>query len=677
MPYIPTDTDCSELNLGMCGGKMTPTMLDNCDSMYFDGVDNVTINQGAGIDLADGVTAYDSTGAEIPFEYEPTEIDKCSVGEHEVIYKAIGADERLLPSMCGENFLSMACSGIGTLIAKRLVTIEQADPPTINGIGAVTLSVDEPFDPMNGVTGVDDNGNPVDVTYSGKLADSAEGDIASFETDLTDPLKSLQVFLDPIQDLHGYDAPWVGGAGKNKCDPSRFNRTNNGITFAPTSAQKISITGTATGNAYSGSNATDYASTWVKLKAGTYTVSTNGIASTQRLCIGGYDVNNNPITTYNTAFGDITKTFTVSVDFGIWYWLFVPNGETVNETVSIQIEQGSTATDWTPYENLCPISGHDEVGVSVVGKNLWSFDSSYTSESAGSFIPVSDSRAYYLKAGTYTLSFYANIPTMDTIQLRFWDKNQNPTVVTVYFANTGTGTKSQTFTLTEDAYYVRNAYANTAIDISNFQIELGSTATEYEPYNGQSYNTQLGQTVYGGTLDVVSGVLTVDRATVNLGTMSWNYYSAGSTSDKAIFYSPLAGAVGKPNSNVANCMAEKYKTDSVNGVLSNVGGIGISNNSNPPNVWVSTSSQSDTPSGQLCYELATPQTYQLTPQQVQTLIGQDNVWSEDGEVSVVFAKSIPESGEYSYPLDGVYEIEYTAVDECGNEASVTREIRVA
>ena len=35
---------------------------------------------------------------------------------------------------------------------------------------------------------------------------------------------------------------------------------------------------------------------------------------------------------------------------------------------------------------------------------------------------------------------------------------------------------------------------------------------------------------------------------------------------------------------------------------------------------------------QVVYPLATPQTYQLTPQQIQTLVGTNNVWSEDGAI---------------------------------------------
>ena len=43
---------------------------------------------------------------------------------------------------------------------------------------------------------------------------------------------------------------------------------------------------------------------------------------------------------------------------------------------------------------------------------------------------------------------------------------------------------------------------------------------------------------------------------------------------------------------------------------------------------------------QLCYELATPQTYQLTPQQIQTLYGDNNVWADSGDVSITYKADI-------------------------------------
>ena len=38
---------------------------------------------------------------------------------------------------------------------------------------------------------------------------------------------------------------------------------------------------------------------------------------------------------------------------------------------------------------------------------------------------------------------------------------------------------------------------------------------------------------------------------------------------------------------------------------------------------------------QLCYELATPQTYQLTPTEVAMLLGENNLWSDAGDMKVL------------------------------------------
>lgn len=39
---------------------------------------------------------------------------------------------------------------------------------------------------------------------------------------------------------------------------------------------------------------------------------------------------------------------------------------------------------------------------------------------------------------------------------------------------------------------------------------------------------------------------------------------------------------------------------------------------------------------QIVYELATPQTYQLTPTQIDSLLGRNNVWADSGDVTVEY-----------------------------------------
>ena len=47
------------------------------------------------------------------------------------------------------------------------------------------------------------------------ILNSASGSIASFTDGSALPVESLSVSIEPVQDLHGYDAPWPAGGGKN------------------------------------------------------------------------------------------------------------------------------------------------------------------------------------------------------------------------------------------------------------------------------------------------------------------------------------------------------------------------------------------------------------------------------------------------------------------------------
>lgn len=683
--YIPTDTDCSELIPGMCGGKMEPTMLDNCDSMHFEGVENVDINQGVGIDLADGVKAYDSTGLEIPFEYEPTEIDKCSVGEHEVIYKAISADERLLPSICGDNFLSMACSGIGTLIAKRLVTIEQADPPTINGIDAATLSVDEPFDPMNGVTGVDDNGNPVDVTYSGKLADSAEGDIASFETDLTDPLRSLKVSLDPIQDLHGYDSPWVGGAGANKI-PYPYSNTPvpSGVTVTDNGDGTLTVNGTAPSTTYYymfGNSNTEVPS-WVKPNT---QYCAGNIPSVTDFYVQFILYGKNGATTIVTE----TTAKTTPADFTNYRCAIVVRivaGTYNNVLIKPLLFEGvSLPNSWTSWENICPIYGHDSVGANVSGVNVWDEEwrNGYYDATTGIFAPYNSQIANTNPISVKPNTSYAIVPRGTTIRFVYLDANKD--VISVSNA-------SNSITTPSNCYYINfnmfTAYGGTyKNDIS---INYPSTDTAYHAYEGDTYTANLSQTVYGGWVDLVKGAADSKdtHALVTYdGTENWGKDSDISSGAIHRFYL-RNDDIKKYTDYSDKLLCNKCLATNNYSYAPSIGDFAVtaySITSNNDNYVYILSKTIDTVEGikawlaeeplQLWYPKATPTGINIQGQTITTLYGRNNVWSEQGDVYVEFWKSIPQ-GEFSYPLDGVYTIDYHAEDECGNVNDSTRAIIV-
>lgn len=159
------------------------------------------------------------------------------------------------------------------------------------------------------------------------------------------------------------------------------------------------------------------------------------------------------------------------------------------------------------------------------------------------------------------------------------------------------------------------------------------TDATFEPYQGASWTTSLGRTVYGGTLDVVSGELIVNTAyrTFN-GSENWEKINQGLR---------LAGGFGGKaysTKDVSNMLtyATSDPTLYPNSYKFTVGGfinIGV------PYTVAEWKSLLATTNLQVVYELATPQTYQLTPQQIDLLLGTNHLWS-DGEISVVWHKDL-------------------------------------
>lgn len=206
MPYIPTDTVCNELTPNLCGGKMTPTMINVCKSAHFVGINDVTINQGEDFDPTTGVKAYDDDGTELSYSVDPTNIETCDVGEHILTYKTSGKRQlNEITLTCVNDILTLSPPCIeGEVTEQRVVTIKRSAPPTINGITPVEIETRINFDPMQGVSGVDDNDNPVAVSYSGKYMAVNSGDVISFEAESVSPIPYLLSEINPIQDLsHG------------------------------------------------------------------------------------------------------------------------------------------------------------------------------------------------------------------------------------------------------------------------------------------------------------------------------------------------------------------------------------------------------------------------------------------------------------------------------------------
>lgn len=327
------------------------------------------------------------------------------------------------------------------------------------------------------------------------------------------PIEKLVAQIEPQQDLHGYDAPWAGGAGKNLINQDGTDTSNGYVHKAYINTS--GTVSTATGDW----DVMEYASVEPNT---TYTLSGSTGGSANGWC--EYD-SSKTMVAHGTA---STIPFTFTTGESTRYVRF--NRQYSTDT-QVQLEKGSSATAYQPFANECPISGR-------TGLSGWVEDE--------------------------------------------YDPTEQPT----------------------------------------FSV---------------SWQTEAG-TVYGGNVDVVTGVLTVDRRFTTIGDESVSVVSGSAYSNFQIV--PTEGAL-RDNSDIV-CISSAYLGKSFNGasasddniVFASGGNIRIKDTSQASK----TASQykTDNATVQIVYKLATPQTYQLTPQQISTLLGNNTVFVDTGDVSVTY-----------------------------------------
>lgn len=153
--------------------------------------------------------------------------------------------------------------------------------------------------------------------------------------------------------------------------------------------------------------------------------------------------------------------------------------------------------------------------------------------------------------------------------------------------------------------------------------------------------------VYGGTLDVINGVLTVDRVIFDLGSINWNSNTYGINNIR-IFYRQLYPAtdfdavVGG-----YDVVCDSYKTDrsiTLNNFLNNndntIGfGNSVFNNGGTITIndsqyqYYSTAEFKQAVNGiKAIIPLATPITYQLTPTSIKAIEGVNNIFADTGNI---------------------------------------------
>lgn len=308
-------------------------------------------------------------------------------------------------------------------------------------------------------------------------------------------------------------------------------------------------------------------------------------------------------------------------------------------TVAIEPVQSGSG-DPSP-ENIRPISGWTGANVTVNGINQFNKNTvvdGFIDESTGALNPLNTYKSTdYIKviAGA---SYYVKSEQTGGMWGAWYDKNKTYIRGETQYAN-------KAITAPNNAEYVRFTVATSQTgNVDTFAVNYPSTDTDYHAYNGSSvsvdWTTEAG-TVYGGTLDVTSGVLTVDRAYYTVDETSpiflWAtpvspWYGFAITLSPAITSSRVTVVCDKAKSSLSTDIATSWNAYAVNGILYTcIDESVLSERSiNAVKEWLSSN-----PLHYVC-PLATPQTYQLTPQEVSTLLGQNNIFADTGNVTVQY-----------------------------------------
>lgn len=452
------------------------------------------------------------------------------------------------------------------------------------------------------------------------ITSSASGEIVTIADGGNDlPVVDLSVSLLPVQDLHGQSSPYPPGGGANLL-PMPITSGSYAYTAVITVNDDLSFYITKT----SGSGWASFVLGEFTLKAGTYTLiesddGSGNAAMSIRNTGTGSDITN---TRYSKR-----RTFTLEEDTEVRV-TYSRAATADNVLTKVMLFSGDTATadDYAPYSNICPISGWTGVDITRVGTNLLN-PNLVLDQASWNYVSMR------LNPNTmYTVS--ANYPNDGVLLMYAYNSSGRNSSSQVYSG------KSVIVTTNADGELrLQQRRSDTTKSFADYitQVESGSSASELERYKEQTYpiswQSEAG-TVYGGSLDVITGVLTVDKGIITFnGSETWydypsfeGYYVSlrtmkrGMRQDGAsnMLKDSKSAAYGQTNSMWLGIDSRYFFAI---GVYDSMGDTLLSFKEY----------LADHPL-QIVYPLETPLVFQLDPVQISTLLGSNSFWSNGNGV---------------------------------------------
>ena len=197
------------------------------------------------------------------------------------------------------------------------------------------------------------------------------------------------------------------------------------------------------------------------------------------------------------------------------------NPSTITGVTQAKVTRCGKNLIWTPWQDATTVT-RDGITWTVNGDGTVTASGTATADSYFNVRQSTAGNRQHLDSGlTYVLSGCPASGSNTTYLLAFVCNSAT-------FKDFGAGT---TCSVNADDSGWISCIVRSGVTVSNLvfkpQLELGSAATSFEPYEGADYTVNLGGTYYGGSVDLSAGTMTVNRVAVpiteaNKATDSWN-----------------------------------------------------------------------------------------------------------------------------------------------------------
>ena len=433
---------------------------------------------------------------------------------------------------------------------------------------------------------------------------------------------------EPTQE--GSGEPYPAGGGKNKIpyptNSYSYPQTRNGLTVTSNADGSYTVNGTATANTYF--SICDLAKLGIE-DFGAFALSgcpKGGTSNTYYLAL--YD---GAKWTSDAGAGNTGTIRTIAT--GARIEITIVAGCTAKNMVFWpQLEKGSTPTAYAPYENIRPIKGRDSVTVTKCGETLWGLDEITLQTFNTNITAKIDMAAVNRLPRNVKLYFSGMCSNGNLREIRFFD-GIGAEIGTLR-ANGGLSTMLKTGNIKKVHLYA-GPNENSERTCTNLQITLGTPPpTAYSPYTGQTSTLTLPTTIYGCTVDAVTGegnentkIITLDGNELkftksNIYINLPQYSAPGISENRIICCSHFNRLLFEVNTTYEFCFLLEYNMTSLFASVDDL------------NAYIAAQYAAGTPV-QIAYKLATPVPFTATgAQPIPALSGVNSVLTDADKLTV-------------------------------------------